>query len=208
MMRWGLDLPGLAPWRTDLAEARRRLGEQPGHLAADQLAKLGPYNRRTRGISLRELAAAADLKPRAGLLQDAVEELQAGGDQLELVEALAELAEVQHALGGHNKARITVRRAQQLVTRHDLEGLAAISLAPGGSELEPPEGTVIGELSDAERRVAALAAQGHTNQQIARKLFITVSTVEQHLTRAYRKLRINRRSDLPFSLVTELRSTA
>jgi DNA-binding CsgD family transcriptional regulator len=173
MVRWGLDVPGLAPWRTDLAEARRGLGIQGRHLAAEQLAKLGPYNRRTRGISLRELAATAELKQRAGLLREAVEELRAGGDQLELVETLAELGEVRHVL-----------------------------------DPEPPEDPVIDELSDAERRVAALAAQGHTNQQIARQLFITVSTVEQHLTRVYRKLGINRRSDLPFSLVAGLRNTA
>ncbi|GAA3316725.1 helix-turn-helix transcriptional regulator [Nonomuraea dietziae] len=37
-------------------------------------------------------------------------------------------------------------------------------------------------LSDAERRVAALAADGYSNREIAAKLFITVSTVEQHLT--------------------------
>jgi DNA-binding NarL/FixJ family response regulator len=35
----------------------------------------------------------------------------------------------------------------------------------------------------AERRVATLAAHGDTNCEIARSLFITVSTVEQHLTR-------------------------
>jgi DNA-binding CsgD family transcriptional regulator len=58
------------------------------------------------------------------------------------------------------------------------------------------------DLSDAERRVASLAAQGCTNRQIARKLFVTVSTVEQHLTRVYRKLRINSRSDLPTSLLS------
>jgi DNA-binding CsgD family transcriptional regulator len=56
-------------------------------------------------------------------------------------------------------------------------------------------------LSDAERRVASLAAQGYTNREIARKLFITVSTVEQHLTRAYKKLDIKRRIDLPVVLV-------
>nr|WP_173039201.1 LuxR family transcriptional regulator [Phytohabitans flavus] len=208
MERWGLDVPGLAPWRTDLAEARRGLGLQARHLAAEQLAKLGPYNRRTRGISLRELAAEAELKQRAALLREAVEELQAGGDQLELVEAMAELGEAQHALGEYAKARITTRRAQQLATRYELEDLISARPAPGDSEPESPEDPVIEELSDAERRVAALAAQGHTNQQIARKLFITVSTVEQHLTRVYRKLRINRRSDLPFSLVAGLRNTA
>lgn len=52
-------------------------------------------------------------------------------------------------------------------------------------------------LSAAERRVAALAAAGYTNREIAGKLYITVSTVEQHLTRTYRKLKITRRSDLP-----------
>ncbi|MCX4784663.1 AAA family ATPase [Streptomyces sp. NBC_01221] len=51
-------------------------------------------------------------------------------------------------------------------------------------------------LSEAERRVAELAALGHTNRQISRRLFITVSTVEQHLTRVYRKLDVKRRTDL------------
>jgi DNA-binding NarL/FixJ family response regulator len=32
------------------------------------------------------------------------------------------------------------------------------------------------------------------------KLYITVSTVEQHLTRVYRKLNITRRQDLPADL--------
>ncbi|OLT36953.1 hypothetical protein BJF79_06065 [Actinomadura sp. CNU-125] len=55
-------------------------------------------------------------------------------------------------------------------------------------------------MSDAERRVAALAAEGWTNRQIAKRLHVTTSTVEQHLTRVYRKLRINRRTDLPLDL--------
>ena len=38
--------------------------------------------------------------------------------------------------------------------------------------------------------MAALAAQGSTNREIAAELYITVSTVEQHLTRVYRKLNI------------------
>ncbi|RBM11109.1 LuxR family transcriptional regulator [Streptomyces sp. PT12] len=52
-------------------------------------------------------------------------------------------------------------------------------------------------LSAAELRVAELASLGHTNRQIAGKLYITVSTVEQHLTRVYRKLSVSRRADLP-----------
>ncbi|WP_030437851.1 helix-turn-helix transcriptional regulator [Actinoplanes subtropicus] len=52
------------------------------------------------------------------------------------------------------------------------------------------------QLTDAERRVAALAAAGVTNRQIAESLFITVSTVEQHLTKIYRKLHVRSRSGL------------
>lgn len=41
-----------------------------------------------------------------------------------------------------------------------------------------------------------LAAIGHTNRAIGRTLFITESTVEQHLTSVYRKLNVRRRADL------------
>ncbi len=51
-------------------------------------------------------------------------------------------------------------------------------------------------LSPSERRVATLAANGTTNRIIARLLHITVSTVEQHLTRVYRKTGVDRRADL------------
>lgn len=55
-------------------------------------------------------------------------------------------------------------------------------------------------LSDSEKRVAMLAVDGHTNREIGMKLCITVSTVEQHLTRVYRKLGITCRRDLPAEL--------
>ena len=40
--------------------------------------------------------------------------------------------------------------------------------------------------------MATLAAAGHTNREISEKLFVTISTVEQHLTRIYRKLNVTR----------------
>ncbi|MEO6091111.1 MAG: helix-turn-helix transcriptional regulator, partial [Umezawaea sp.] len=51
-------------------------------------------------------------------------------------------------------------------------------------------------LSHAELRVVELAVDGHTNRQIAETLYITVSTVEQHLTRVYRKLGVAGRAAL------------
>ncbi|MFD0655216.1 helix-turn-helix transcriptional regulator [Streptomyces malaysiensis subsp. malaysiensis] len=55
-------------------------------------------------------------------------------------------------------------------------------------------------LTDAERRVAALAAAGQTNREIAEQLFVTASTVEQHLTSVFRKLGVKGRKQLPTAL--------
>jgi DNA-binding CsgD family transcriptional regulator len=52
------------------------------------------------------------------------------------------------------------------------------------------------ELTDAEQRVAELAAQGRKNKEIAATLFLGVSTVEMHLSRVYRKLGLRSRTEL------------
>ncbi len=53
-----------------------------------------------------------------------------------------------------------------------------------------------GELTKMEERVALLAAEGLANKEIASALYISVHTVEAHLTRAYRKLGIRSRAAL------------
>ena len=50
------------------------------------------------------------------------------------------------------------------------------------------------------RRIAALAAQGLSNPQIAHELYVTRETVESHLTHLYRKLGIRSRAELPRDL--------
>ena len=55
-------------------------------------------------------------------------------------------------------------------------------------------------LTAGERRVAALAADGASNRQIAEHLFVTQATVETHLRHAFRKLNITSRADLPATL--------
>ena len=61
-----------------------------------------------------------------------------------------------------------------------------------------PEGADL--LTASERRIAALAAEGASNAEIAQSLFVTIKTVEMHLTHGYRKLVITRRSQLAGAL--------
>jgi DNA-binding NarL/FixJ family response regulator len=57
-------------------------------------------------------------------------------------------------------------------------------------------GRAVGELTATERRVAGLVADGRKNREIAKLLFMSVATVEAHLTRIYRKLDLRSRSEL------------
>jgi DNA-binding CsgD family transcriptional regulator len=52
------------------------------------------------------------------------------------------------------------------------------------------------ELTETERRIAELAAEGRPNREIAAALFVSERTVESNLTRAYRKLGVRSRTEL------------
>jgi DNA-binding NarL/FixJ family response regulator len=56
-------------------------------------------------------------------------------------------------------------------------------------------------LTASERRVAQLAAEELSNKDIAQALFVTVKTVEVHLSNAYRKLEIGSRRQLAAAMV-------
>jgi DNA-binding CsgD family transcriptional regulator len=51
-------------------------------------------------------------------------------------------------------------------------------------------------LTPSELRVARMASEGRTNREIAEALFVSLRTVETHLTHAYQKLDIRSRSEL------------
>ncbi|SNR59213.1 regulatory protein, luxR family [Actinomadura mexicana] len=202
MRTWDVDCPAAVPWRTDAAQAYVCSGlvPQARELIAEQLALLPAGPSRTRGMTYRVQAATLDLAERRPVLLRAASVFESCGDSLGLAYALTDLSHACMALGDCGQAQLKARRARVLAEECCAAPLQG-SLAAVRDDGAPAQG--MGErrrsaphLSRAELRVAELAASGSTNEQISRKLFITVSTVEQHLTRVYRKLAIRRRTEL------------
>ncbi|GAA2660070.1 helix-turn-helix transcriptional regulator [Actinosynnema pretiosum] len=198
---WGVDAVGLLPWRTGVAQVLLRRGKvgQARAVLEEQLARAHRGNGRVRGVTLRLLAQTAEPAARPRLLREAVEVLERCGAVVEQAHALADLGQALNRLGDFDRGRSAVRRAWSLAERCGV-GAPGERGRAGRSELVARRAVETRVLSEAERRVAELAAGGDKNQEIARKLFVTVSTVEQHLTRVYRKLRVTRRTDLPRAL--------
>ncbi|HXV35060.1 MAG TPA: helix-turn-helix transcriptional regulator, partial [Gaiellaceae bacterium] len=74
---------------------------------------------------------------------------------------------------------------------------AALWAARAAEDLErAAPGRASGELTPTESRIAGLVAEGRKNREIGEMLYLSVATVEAHLTRIYRKLGIRSRSEL------------
>jgi len=88
----------------------------------------------------------------------------------------------------------------------DHELVTAIRLvAEGGGYVDPALGArlvvdnsspALEPLSERERDIVHLLALGYTNQEIGRKLFISVRTVDTHRAHIMRKLRLETRAEL------------
>ncbi|MET8979302.1 AAA family ATPase [Streptomyces sp. NPDC004539] len=190
----GCELPMLLPWRCDIAETYLRTGDVQGarHLLGEQLALLPDGESGVRGTALRLLALTCEPADRVRGLDDAADQLERHGNHLQLAYTLADLAHTHQEAAQPRLARTAMKRAQRIAGSCEAGGLQRLITVDAPAESRPDWS----KLSLAERRVALLAAQGHTNREISARLFVTPSTVEQHLTRIYRKLGISRREDL------------
>jgi DNA-binding CsgD family transcriptional regulator len=77
---------------------------------------------------------------------------------------------------------------------------ALTELRAAGARPRRPLRTGVDALTASEKRTAELAASGLSNAEIAQALFVTVKTVEGHLSGAYRKLGVRSRAELPSAL--------
>jgi DNA-binding CsgD family transcriptional regulator len=179
-------------------------GPQARRLAECQLAearRLGVAS--AVGHALRTLGLIEGGARGLRHLAQSVEVLSPSPCRLEYTRALLDQGSALRREGQRIQASAPLRQALDLAATTGAKRLAKrahaelhlCGLRPRREALSGPE-----SLTDAERRVADLAAQGHGNTEIARLLVVTRSTVETHLSAIYRKLAINGRRELPDAL--------
>jgi DNA-binding CsgD family transcriptional regulator len=203
--RLGIRNPAITGWRADAAFAYAFL-EQPmaKEMAAENLALARAFGSTIPlGRALRAMAASAELAERVPLLMEAIAILDRSPGRVEFVAALIDLGAVVRRLGDLEDARRFLRRAAHLASGYGAVQLAveaANELRAAGARPRRLVLTGPGSLTPSERRVATLAAEGHTNAAIARILYVAEKTVEGHLARAFQKLEIDSRSKLSYAL--------
>ncbi|RZS36335.1 regulatory LuxR family protein [Herbihabitans rhizosphaerae] len=211
--KWALDVDAAFPWRTSAAEAWLALDntEQARQLANDVLTRTRSDTPASRARALRILALTYPANRRMPLLSESLDIFEESGDRFEQARVLGDLSQIYFTKGDSRRARLLLRRALHVAdmcgARPQYRELLSASGELGETCYPPIANERIGTLTASERRVASLAVMGHTNREIAHKLYVTPSTVEQHLTRAFRKLGVKRRKDLPVELWTETTKT-
>jgi DNA-binding CsgD family transcriptional regulator len=201
------DNPGTAPWRSWAAEGLRLLArtEEARALAEEELALARRWgDPQTIGASLRVLGLVEGGTAGSGLLREAVEVLAGSEARLEHARALVDLGAVLRRANQRIVARERLREGVDLARRMGAFGLAERAneeIAASGARPRNVVQTGLDALTASERRVAQLAADGMSNKDIAQTLFVTIKTVEVHLSHAYRKLEIGSRAQLHTALI-------
>jgi DNA-binding CsgD family transcriptional regulator len=208
------DNPGTAPWRSWAAEGLRLLdrNDEARVLAAEELAIARRWgDPQVIGAALRVLGLVEGGQAGIGPLSEAVEVLAGSEARLEYARALVDLGAALRRENRRTEARQRLREGVELALRCGAFGLAGRAneeIAATGARPRTALQTGLDALTTSERRVGQLAAEGMTNKEIAQTLFVTIKTVEVHLSHAYRKLEISSRAQLENALLTPAPNSA
>jgi DNA-binding CsgD family transcriptional regulator len=202
---WQIVTPSLTNWRAEAAVLFDRIGEpeRAGRLAAEAVRRAEAFGSPVAfGIALRAAALVAR-PPDYARLAASVAALRDSGARLELARSLVELGGALRRSGRRGDARDPLREGLEEAVECGADVLAArahdeLVAAGARPRRDPVESR--STLTASELRVARMAAEGLTNRQIAQALFLTEKTIEVHLTRVYRKLEIQSRSQLARAL--------
>ena len=195
----GLRLPSAVPVLPDSIEATALAGDAQAcaalaaELTRDAEAVGQPWvdAAAVRGRGLAALAAGDEAA--AALLEEAAARFEELGYMLDAARA--------RLLHGRALRRTGHRRASAEVLGDARQRFAAMAAAPWQALAEAELARVAprrtpADLTPTEARIAELVCEGRRNREIAGELFVSVATVEAHLTRIYRKLQVRSRTEL------------
>jgi DNA-binding CsgD family transcriptional regulator len=211
-----LDYPRLANLRCALTVLLAESGQEDeaaallAELTADDCRAVPADALRLSSLALLTVAGTALRRVReAAVLQRA---LQPHSGQVVLQGVVAWEGAVDHylgllatTLGRYDEAERALTSGLRLheawgavpLVRASLDGLAALRglrTAGGGDGAEPTCRPRVAGLTPREREVLALLAAGAANKQIARRLDISVNTVERHVSNVYAKIGASNRA--------------
>jgi DNA-binding CsgD family transcriptional regulator len=195
----------LAPsnWHlAELIEAAVRAGTP--ELAADAHRRLAAMTRASGtnwglGIAARSEALLVEGQRADDLYVEAIDRLGRSRIAVDLARAHLLYGEWLRRERRRIDARTELRTAHELFSKFGMEAFAErarVELEATGERARKRTVDTLGELTPQETQISRLAAQRHTNREIAAQLFLSPSTVEYHLRKVFRKLGVNSRKQL------------
>jgi DNA-binding CsgD family transcriptional regulator len=200
--------PASFSWRSDASLILLEGGEEDEarKLASEEVKLARAWGApRALGKALRAAGLAAGGDRGLSFLREATEVLEHSQARLEHAYALTELGAALRRRNRRSDARDPLRRGLDLAHSCGATVLAErahAELAATGTRPRRIALSGVDALTPSEQRVAAMAAEGMTNRDIAQALFVTPKTIEVHLSSVYRKLGISSRSQLDRALAT------
>jgi DNA-binding CsgD family transcriptional regulator len=151
------------------------------------------------GIAARSHALLADDARAADLHVEAIDRLGRTSMAVDLARAHLLYGEWLRRHRQLRDARNELRSAYEMFTVFGVQAFAErtrAELRAGGERIQTGTVETLDQLTPQELQVARKAAEGKTNREIAALLFISPSTVEYHLHKAFRKLDVKSRRQL------------
>lgn len=190
--------PGFSGWRSALAlglPARDRT--QALALAAEELELARASGlARPQGVALRALGVLEGSERGIELLRESVAALEGIEARLEQARSRVELGAALRRRQRRGDARPELEAGMDLARRCGAERLAARTreeLRAAGGRPRRTARTGVDALTASELRVARLAQRGASNPEIAQELYVSLKTIETHLSHVYAKLGLSGR---------------
>ncbi len=186
----------------ELIEAAARSGKTAG--AADALQQLSETARASGtewalGTEACSRALLTDGEAAESLYREAISRLGHSRLQVALARARLLYGEWLRRQGRRLDAREQLRSAHEVFTAFGMRGFAErtrVELNATGEHTRKRIAETHDDLTPQEAQISRLVANGATNAEIASRLFITPKTVEYHLHKVFRKLRVSSRTQL------------